>query len=62
MVCSDVSPSFSTSTFVEHMYEQIAQSINEYEVVISRWPQYLLALENVSHNLLECLSVAVSFS
>ncbi|XP_042440152.1 uncharacterized protein LOC122025406 isoform X2 [Zingiber officinale] len=46
MLCSDVSPSFSTSTFVEHMYEQIAKSINDYEVVISRWPQYLMALEN----------------
>ncbi|XP_064998843.1 uncharacterized protein LOC103978189 isoform X10 [Musa acuminata AAA Group] len=42
----DVSTNCATSPFVENIYEQIRKSINEYEVVISRWPQYLLALEN----------------
>ncbi|XP_064983526.1 uncharacterized protein LOC135583407 isoform X9 [Musa acuminata AAA Group] len=42
----DVSTNCATSPFVENIYEQIRKGINEYEVVISRWPQYLLALEN----------------
>ncbi|KAL6604491.1 hypothetical protein ACP70R_042918 [Stipagrostis hirtigluma subsp. patula] len=36
----------TTSSFVEQMYEQIKESINEYEVVINRWPQYLMCLES----------------
>ncbi|RRT75871.1 hypothetical protein B296_00002812 [Ensete ventricosum] len=42
----DVSTNCATSPFVENIYEQIRKGINEYEVVISRWPHYLLALEN----------------
>jgi hypothetical protein len=38
----------TTSTFVEQMYEQIKESINEYGVVINRWPHYLMSLESVS--------------
>lgn len=29
------------------MYEKIKETLNEYEVVINRWPQYSLILENV---------------
>ncbi|XP_062223795.1 uncharacterized protein LOC133922457 isoform X2 [Phragmites australis] len=36
----------TTSSFVEQMYEQIKESINEYGVVINRWPQYLMSLES----------------
>ncbi|XP_066318117.1 uncharacterized protein [Miscanthus floridulus] len=40
-------PAVSTiSPFVEQMYEQIKESINEYGVVINRWPQYLMSLES----------------
>uniref|UniRef100_A0ACD5YPI2 Uncharacterized protein n=1 Tax=Avena sativa TaxID=4498 RepID=A0ACD5YPI2_AVESA len=35
-----------TSPFVEQIYEQIKESINEYGVVINRWPQYLMSLES----------------
>ncbi|XP_072963151.1 uncharacterized protein [Typha angustifolia] len=44
--CSLESTHCSTSPFVEHMYNQIRESINEYEVVINRWPQYLMSLES----------------
>ncbi|KAG1326740.1 hypothetical protein COCNU_01G006740 [Cocos nucifera] len=37
----------STSPFVETMYDQIKESLLEYQVVINRWPQYLLSLEGV---------------
>ena len=33
------------------MYEQIKESINEYGVVINRWPQYLMSLESVCTHL-----------
>ncbi|XP_052141185.1 uncharacterized protein LOC127761017 isoform X2 [Oryza glaberrima] len=36
----------TTSTFAEQMYEQIKESINEYGVVINRWPHYLMSLES----------------
>ncbi|XP_024318268.1 uncharacterized protein LOC100844890 isoform X2 [Brachypodium distachyon] len=36
----------TTSPFVEQIYEQIKESISEYGVVINRWPQYLMSLEN----------------
>lgn len=45
---SGVITNHSTSPFAEDMYERIKDSLIEYEVVISRWPQYTLILENVS--------------
>ncbi|CAN6479606.1 unnamed protein product [Victoria cruziana] len=36
----------STSPFVEDMYEHIKEMLNEYKVVINRWPQYSLILES----------------
>ncbi|CAM0946286.1 unnamed protein product [Alopecurus aequalis] len=36
----------TTSPFVEQVYQQIKESINEYGVVINRWPQYLMSLES----------------
>eukprot|EP01018_Ginkgo_biloba_P025795 Gb_04081 [translate_table: standard] len=36
----------STSPFVEEMYERIKDTLNEYEVIINRWPEYSVDLEN----------------
>ncbi|XP_078438444.1 portal protein [Wolffia australiana] len=36
---------YSTSPFVESMYDQIRGALVEYEAVINRWPHYLLHLE-----------------
>ncbi|XP_031492655.1 uncharacterized protein LOC116259141 [Nymphaea colorata] len=36
----------STSPFVEDMYEHIKAMLDEYKVVINRWPQYSLLLES----------------
>ncbi|XP_037494185.1 uncharacterized protein LOC105643473 [Jatropha curcas] len=41
-----VTTNHSTSPFAEEMYEKIKDSLIEYEVVINRWPQYSLILEN----------------
>lgn len=45
---SGVSTNHSTSPFAEEMYEKMKDNLIQYEVVINRWPQYSLVLENVS--------------
>ncbi|CAN8265714.1 unnamed protein product [Cochlearia groenlandica] len=45
---SGLTTNHSTSPFAEDMYERIKDSLIEYEVVISRWPQYTLILENTA--------------
>ncbi|XP_010482077.1 PREDICTED: uncharacterized protein LOC104760812 [Camelina sativa] len=45
---SGVITNHSTSPFAEDMYDRIKDSLIEYEVVISRWPQYTLILENTA--------------
>ena len=45
---SGVLTNHSTSPFAEEMYEKIKEMLIEYEVVMNRWPQYSLILENVS--------------
>ncbi|XP_038982970.1 uncharacterized protein LOC103710660 isoform X1 [Phoenix dactylifera] len=47
VACSGISTICSTSPFVETMYDQIKESLLEYQVVINRWPQYLMSLESV---------------
>ncbi|KAL0306692.1 UNVERIFIED_CONTAM: hypothetical protein Sradi_6086500 [Sesamum radiatum] len=44
---SGVFTKYSTSPFAEEMFEKMARMLTEYEVVINRWPQYTLILENV---------------
>ncbi|CAM6082195.1 unnamed protein product [Calypogeia fissa] len=34
-----------TVPFVEEMYERIRDTLNEYEVIINRWPEYTIPLE-----------------
>ncbi|KAK2647676.1 hypothetical protein Ddye_015165 [Dipteronia dyeriana] len=48
---SGVATNHSTSPFAEEMYEKIKNSLIEYEVVINRWPQYSLILENAVANM-----------
>ncbi|KAL8144851.1 hypothetical protein AgCh_003172 [Apium graveolens] len=47
---SGVITNYSTSPFPEEMYERIKEMLIEYEVVITRWPQYTLVLENAVAN------------
>lgn len=49
---SGVITNYSTSPFAEEMYEKIKEMLAEYEVVINRWPQYMLILEHVSLNVI----------
>ncbi|KAK9078138.1 hypothetical protein SSX86_002195 [Deinandra increscens subsp. villosa] len=41
---------YSTSPFAEELYDKIKEMLSEYEVVINRWPQYTLILENAVAN------------
>ncbi|XP_042067514.1 uncharacterized protein LOC121810862 isoform X1 [Salvia splendens] len=41
---------YSTSPFAEDMFEKLERMLSEYEVVINRWPQYTLILENAAAN------------
>ncbi|KAJ4828822.1 hypothetical protein Tsubulata_041098 [Turnera subulata] len=36
----------STAPFVDDMYEKLKETLDEYEVIISRWPEYIVILEN----------------
>lgn len=45
---SGVITNYSTSPFAEEMFDNLKAILHEYEVVINRWPQYTLILENVS--------------
>ncbi|KAI8552284.1 hypothetical protein RHMOL_Rhmol06G0254500 [Rhododendron molle] len=44
---SGVLTNHSTSPFAEEMYEKIKEMLIEHEVVMNRWPQYSLIVENV---------------
>lgn len=46
--CTWVTTQHSTSPSVEEVYDRIKETLNEYEVIISRWPEYTVALESVS--------------
>ncbi|OMO73001.1 hypothetical protein COLO4_27342 [Corchorus olitorius] len=37
----------STTPFIDDMYDQLMETLNEYEIIISRWPEYTIILENV---------------
>ncbi|KAG8642828.1 hypothetical protein MANES_12G127600v8 [Manihot esculenta] len=43
--CSGVKTQHSTNPFVDEMYERLKDTLNEYEVIISRWPEYIVILE-----------------
>ncbi|XP_076959899.1 uncharacterized protein LOC143636110 [Bidens hawaiensis] len=40
-------PQISTSVFVDDMYKQLKETLREYQVIVSHWPEYALDLEKV---------------
>lgn len=54
---SGVRTQYSTTPFVDEMYDRLQEILNDYGVIISRWPEYTFALENVSQyaSLTKCL-------
>ncbi|XP_065880895.1 uncharacterized protein [Euphorbia lathyris] len=43
---SGVRTQHSTTPFVDEMYERLRETLDSYEVVICRWPEYIFVLEN----------------
>ncbi|CAK9169170.1 unnamed protein product [Ilex paraguariensis] len=43
---SSVKTQHSTTPFVDEMYDRLKETLNEYEVIICRWPEYSFVLEN----------------
>ncbi|KAI7732816.1 hypothetical protein M8C21_014062, partial [Ambrosia artemisiifolia] len=42
-----VGPQISTSIFVDDMYKKLKETLSEYQVIISHWPEYTLDVEKV---------------
>lgn len=45
---SGVKTQHSTTPFIDDMYDRLQETLNDYEVIICRWPEYVFVLENVS--------------
>lgn len=45
---SGVRTQHSTTPFVDEMYKRLNETIQDYHVIISRWPEYIFVLESVS--------------
>lgn len=44
---SGVRTQHSTTPFIDDMYDRLKETLNDYEVIICRWPEYTFVLENV---------------
>ncbi|KAH6784477.1 pesticidal crystal cry8Ba protein [Perilla frutescens var. hirtella] len=40
------SSSFSTTPFIDDIYNRLRETLTEYDVIVCRWPEYTFALEN----------------
>ncbi|XP_022734370.1 uncharacterized protein LOC111287412 isoform X3 [Durio zibethinus] len=43
---SGVRTQHCTTPFVDEMYDRLRETLNDYEVIICRWPEYIFVLEN----------------
>ncbi|CAI9111124.1 OLC1v1011265C1 [Oldenlandia corymbosa var. corymbosa] len=43
---SSIQTQDSTSPFVDEIYDQLKETLKEYDVIISRWPEYTIQLES----------------
>ncbi|RZC45585.1 hypothetical protein C5167_038542 [Papaver somniferum] len=43
---SGVRTQHSTTPFVDDMYDRLKETLNEYEIILCRWPEYTFVLEN----------------
>ena len=62
---SGVRTQHSTTPFVDEMYDRLKETLNEYEVIICRWPEYSFALESVClsmflYDILLCLNLRIT--
>ncbi|XVF17335.1 hypothetical protein REPUB_Repub10bG0111800 [Reevesia pubescens] len=43
--CSGTKTQQSTTPFIDDMYDQLMETLNEYEIIILRWPEFTIILE-----------------
>ncbi|CAN0873389.1 hypothetical protein LINGRAHAP2_LOCUS10360 [Linum grandiflorum] len=43
---SGVRTQHSTTPFIDEMYERLKETLDDYEIIICRWPEYIFVLEN----------------
>ncbi|CDP11484.1 unnamed protein product [Coffea canephora] len=43
---SGVRTQHSTTPFIDDMYDRLKETLNDYEIIICRWPEYTFVLEN----------------
>ncbi|CAI0447971.1 unnamed protein product [Linum tenue] len=43
---SGVRTQHSTTPFIDEMYERLRETLDDYEIIIRRWPEYIFVLEN----------------
>lgn len=43
---SGVRTQHSTTPFIDDMYDRLKETLNDYEIIIRRWPEYTFVLEN----------------
>lgn len=48
MKSSDIQASNLTCPSVDDVYDQLSQTLSEYEIIVRRWPEYAVVLESVS--------------
>lgn len=48
MKVSDIHASKLTCPSVDDVYDQLRQTLSEYEIIVRRWPEYAVVLESVS--------------
>ncbi|XWS45008.1 hypothetical protein CRYUN_Cryun15aG0098800 [Craigia yunnanensis] len=44
--CSGIKTQQSTTPFIDDMYDQLMETLNEYEIIIFHWPEFTIFLEN----------------
>lgn len=44
---SGMDASLSTTPFIDEIYDLLKETLSEYDVIISRWPEYIFPLESV---------------
>lgn len=58
---SGVRTQHSTTPFIDEVYDRLRETLNDYEVIICRWPEYVFVLEEVCFNSVLILSFSSSY-
>lgn len=54
---SSMQTAHSTTPFVDDIYSRVKETLNEYDIIISRWPEYTIFLESVCSRLSLCFVI-----